>query len=178
MFRLCNPFLVTSQVKTSKVQVQQAKYLINSADDDEDSKLLDQSQSGNLKTKPKTSSRKSNSLEEEIFNFILDLKWNHDTYQQFEENLLGASGSYLCYEFEFHQMTFSYKLVKVMRQEFELNNLVIFTREDLDISLKCLLQLIENYAEFPVGHDPTSPFNGNCFTSLEYAFICVVRKIL
>lgn len=180
LFRLCNPFVITSQIKASKIQVQ----IINQDNsensvhmNDPDNSLMETSVSTNAKNKPKFSLfRKSNilNLSDELFSFIMDIRWNYDTYQEFEKNILSSKEASLSYVFEFTPSNPKSILVKMLRQEFELNPNVSFSVEDLDNALQSLTTLVENYFEFPPGYDSQSPYNLNCFTSLEYVYICTV----
>jgi hypothetical protein len=176
---LCNPFSVTSQIKASKVQVQST---ISDGDksalDDADVSLMDSSLPTQSRPKPKFSLFRKASIQtltDELYSFVMDIRWNHEAYQQFERKLLDYRGSFLTYTFDFSPLSPKSKLVKLLRQEFELNSNLWFSVEDIDNSVLSMTVLLENYFEYPPSFDQSSPYNQNCFTSLEYTFICSVR---
>lgn len=176
---LCNPFSVTSQIKASKVQVQST---ISDGDksalDDADVSLMDSSLPTQSRPKPKFSLFRKASIQtltDELCSFVMDIRWNHEAYQQFERKLLDSRGSFLTYTFDFSPLSPKSKLVKLLRQEFELNSNLWFSVEDIDNSVLSMTVLLENYFECPPNFDQSSPYNQNCFTSLEYTFICSVR---
>lgn len=180
-FGLCNPFIVTSQIKASKVQVQStlADKRTPGEIDDEFDDSMEMSLPSHSRAKPKHSVFGKSSfqnLSDEIFSFVMDIRWNYETYQEFEKQLLDARGAFLTYMFDFTPINPKSKLVKILRQEFELNSTVTFVPEDIDNALLSLTMLLENYYEFPDGFNSKSAYNQNCFTSLEYAFICTVSE--
>jgi hypothetical protein len=173
MFRICNPFGVTAQVKSSKINTYAIK--LNEEEDELNKEIFQLK----IKSKPSslrhTTQASANLLQDEVFAFVLDIKWSNCIYQEYEELLLANPFSLAMYFYDYHQVQTTQSLVKLLRNSFEGNkSSKNFSSNEFLEAFFALNQLLNTYQEYPPGFDISSPYNGNCFTSLEYTFICTV----
>jgi hypothetical protein len=131
-------------------------------------------------------------VEDEIYLLTLDVKWTNSSYAEYEEQVLVNSrfnpnskdetdAVFICYDCEQtlpnypHNLTaFQSTLVLVLRstlanKQFAGNNTQALPQ--LLSAMASLQYFVEIYQELPPGFDPFSPYNHNCLTSIEYAFI-------
>ncbi len=192
MFR--NIFGCTSssvQNQIAPISFQPGKY-----DDPESDNLDSASHSNNtsdgLRQKPKSEhssiSTKRHIIEDELFLFVLDLQVDEDSIFDLERFMLHSNRNLSCYSYENNELTLTSILVQILKNTVIKNPVapaMTFQasrnserKANLLFACKCLVQLLQDYQEYPKDFHSASPYNGNCFTCIEKALIVSVSPLI
>lgn len=120
-------------------------------------------------------------LEEEIFLLTLDLFRSHAALFDFERELLKKSSAYgdVIYQCQHAGATATTELVQLLRFTVQRYGHASQSGSTKGIKaslamLKQLTELLKHYQEFAPNTKTSSPYNGNCFTSVRHALIITV----
>ncbi|RYH29690.1 hypothetical protein EON65_07635 [archaeon] len=181
MFSFCNPAQVRQQVI---LPVSSSRYKAADGVDIDDHVIFSESfrPKESLKAKQPESPRTQHQrLEEEIFLLTLDLFVSHAALLDFEQELLKKSSTYggIIYQCQHAGATATSELVQQLRYTLQkygqaIQSVSIKENKLSPIALKQLIELLRSYQEFSPSTKASSPYKGNCFTSIRHALIITV----
>jgi hypothetical protein len=193
MFRtflsLCSTSSVQKQISPVTFRAGIYEEETNITEDEEFPLHPDRQNSDGLKTKPKVEfgshSARKHVIDDELFMFVLDLQLSESVMDQ-NKFMTDSNKNCFCYTYDNRNELSLFSILIIVLRNTAIGRPIPNShsggasgksgerKANLLFACKCLVQLLNDYQEYPRDHDPSSPYNGNPFTSIEKALIVSV----